>query len=414
MNLKKLKTYFCTEHARMPKRICIIGGGPAGVVAGIYASKHHQVFIFEKDEVLKTILPTGGGRCNLAYEEYDIKELAKYYPRGEKFLYSVFSRFSTKDTLEFFETIGMKTYTQTDSRIFPVTDSSKDVKAALLKELRRSQVQIKNEKIISVSAQNGLFEVQSCASEYEFDAVIIASGGRGTGHKLAQSLGHSITPLKPALTSLKIEEKFLFELSGLSLPDTCADIFFQGKKQKSLSGDLLFTHVGISGPLAYKISSHFAYTDFNKNCPLKIVLKLTKGMGPKDFDSEFSQKLTEDAKKDILNTLCSYIPRSLAAAILKHHGIDPHTKSGQLKKQDRLLISSSLTGLTLNAISKNAGEEIVTAGGVNLKEINPKTMESRLVKDLYFCGEILDIDGLTGGFNLQNCWSTGFIAGSSA
>ncbi len=400
------------------KKICIAGGGPAGIMAAVFAAKNpqNQIFIFDKGIILNTLLPTGGGRCNLAYDEYNFKELAKFYPRGEKFLYSVFSRFSTKDTLEFFKNIGIKTYVQDDSRIFPVSDSAKDVKQALLKQIDKKNIKKVFEKIETITKNGDIFLVKTDKNTYKFDAVIIACGGRGNGQKLAKGLGHTITELKPSLCAMVTKEKDFASVSGISLKNVRAEVFFENKKVKipanMLTGDILFTHKGVSGPLVYRISSYCAYFDFDKQKPLKIIFNLTD-TDFKDFDDLFLQSLKSEPQKEAVNVLARFLPKNLANAIFCKENINAFQKAGQLKKNDRQKISKSVTALELNIISVEKGEEIVTAGGVDLKEINPKTMESKLAKNIYFCGEVLDIDGLTGGFNLQNCWSTGFIAGNS-
>lgn len=400
------------------KKICIAGGGPAGIMAAVFAAKNpqNQIFIFDKGIILNTLLPTGGGRCNLAYDEYNFKELAKFYPRGEKFLYSVFSRFSTKDTLEFFKNIGIKTYVQDDSRIFPVSDSAKDVKQALLKQIDKKNIKKVFEKIETITKNGDIFLVKTDKNTYKFDAVIIACGGRGNGQKLAKGLGHTITELKPSLCAMVTKEKDFASVSGISLKNVRAEVFFENKKVKipanMLTGDILFTHKGVSGPLVYRISSYCAYFDFDKQKPLKIIFNLTD-LEFKDFDDLFLQSLKSEPQKEAVNVLARFLPKNLANAIFCKENINAFQKAGQLTKNDRQKISKSVTALELNIISVEKGEEIVTAGGVDLKEINPKTMESKLAKNIYFCGEVLDIDGLTGGFNLQNCWSTGFIAGNS-
>ena len=400
------------------KKICIAGGGPAGIMAAVFAAKNpqNQIFIFDKGIILNTLLPTGGGRCNLAYDEYNFKELAKFYPRGEKFLYSVFSRFSTKDTLEFFKNIGIKTYVQDDSRIFPVSDSAKDVKQALLKQIDKKNIKKVFEKIEIITKNGDIFLVKTDKNTYKFNAVIIACGGRGNGQKLAKGLGHTITELKPSLCAMVTKEKDFASVSGISLKNVRAEVFFENKKVKipanMLTGDILFTHKGVSGPLVYRISSYCAYFDFDKQKPLKIIFNLTD-TDFKDFDDLFLQSLKSEPQKEAVNVLARFLPKNLANVIFCKENINAFQKAGQFTKNDRQKISKSVTALSLNIISVEKGEEIVTAGGVDLKEINPKTMESKLVENLYFCGEVLDIDGLTGGFNLQNCWSTGFIAGNS-
>lgn len=397
------------------KKIAIVGGGPAGVMCALVGSQNfnNEIFLFDKGIILNTLLPTGGGRCNLAHSEFNFKELAKFYPRGEKFLYSILSRFSTADSLEFFENIGIKTYTQEDNRIFPVSDSAKDVKEALSKELdKHKNIKKIFENVLGIEKVETAFVLKTNKNVHHFDSVVIASGGRGNGQKLAKSLGHNIIELRPALCGLITEEKDFSCVSGISLKNISAEIFFEGKKQKSLSGDLLFTHNGISGPLAYKISSYCAYFDFDKAKPLKIKLNLLN-KDFSDFDEEFLTMLRKYPQKEALTVYSLFLPKNLAGAIFSKTKSDPKTKSGQLSKSVRIELSKNATGLELNAIDVVKGEEIVTAGGVDLKEVDSKTMQSKIVENLYFCGEVLDIDGLTGGFNLQNCWSTGFVVGTA-
>ena len=246
--------------------------------------------------------------------------------------------------------------------------------------------------------------------------MVIACGGRGAGQKLAKKLGHNIIDLKPSLCALITEEKDFVSLAGVSLKNTAAQVFFENKKVKipdsMLTGDILFTHTGVSGPLVYRISSYCAYLDFSKAKPLKIVFNIS-GKNFDEFDGMFLNDLRENPQKETINVISKYIPKNLAAALCEKENIDKTQKAGQLSKIDRQKLSSALTALTVNIISSVKGEEIVTAGGIDLKEVNAKTMESKIVSGLYFCGEVLDIDGLTGGFNLQNCWSTGFVFGNS-
>ena len=413
-----LKTFFFMGQNRMnskcKKNIAVIGGGPAGCMAAITACENNEneIVIFDKNDVLKTLLPTGGGRCNLAFSEFDFKELTKFYPRGEKFLYSVFSKFSTADTIDFFKKIGIKTYTQVDKRIFPVSDSSLDVIKAMQKQLKKLNISLEQDEVTGVEKTENGFYVLTKHNKYKFDIVIIATGGRGSGHKLAKNLGHTICDLRPALSSLKILETHLSGLAGVSMKDVSADIYFQNKKQKTVRGDLLFTHNGISGPFAYKISSYFTYCDFNKENPLTIKLNFV-GKTFESFDKEFMEILNCNAQKEIHTIVSQYIPKSLTDNMLQINNVDDKIKCGQLSKKDRQIISKNLTEFTIKAVDITRGEEIVTAGGVKLSEIDAKTMCSKLVDDLYFCGEIIDVDGLTGGFNLQNCWSTGFVVGKS-
>ena len=390
----------------------IIGGGPAGVFAAIFASENpdNEILIIDKQDILKTLLPTGGGRCNLAFGEFDFKELVKYYPRGEKFLLSVFSRFSTADTIAFFEKIGVKTYIQEDFRIFPVSNSSSDVRNKLLEKIKKRNIKTIKEEVTDTEIKNGKFLIKTKNRTILVDNLVIATGGKGTGQKFAKKLGHNIIPQKPALCALKTEEQDFFDLSGLTLKNISAGVFFANKKITTQTGDLLFTHSGISGPLSYKISSYCTYLDFKKEKPLRIKINITNR---ENFEELLIESIKKNPKKDIINIIDTYIPHGLAEKILLKNQINPKTKSGQLKKEERKNIVKSLTEFCLNITGTKNGEEIVTAGGVDLKEIEQKTLESKIVKNLYFCGEVLDIDGLTGGFNLQNCWTSGYICGTA-
>ncbi|HPT41212.1 MAG TPA: aminoacetone oxidase family FAD-binding enzyme [Candidatus Gastranaerophilaceae bacterium] len=418
--------------------VAIIGAGPAGCMCAYFASKNADVILFDYAQPLHTLLYTGGGRCNLAYAQYDFKELAKNYPRGEKFLYSIFSQFSTADTVEFFEKIGVKTYTQQDLRIFPISNSAKEVKEKMLKSIKNCT--IKKEKVIKIkpltlpspygtphpnplpqgereSNYNKIFSPRGEGKEkskflittdknnYSFDKVVIATGGHA-GFDLAQSLGHKIIKPKPSLVGLISNENFS-SLKGLSLKNIKAQVFFNDRLITKENEDILFTHQGVSGPLIYKISSLCARLDYNRQNPLKIKLEFI----PEDFDLQIA--LNSNVKKNIKNLLCEFVPKSMAEYILGLNNIKVDDKCSQINSQKRDLIKKSLSEFEINAISPTKEGEIVTSGGICLDEINSKTMESKLTQGLYFCGEVINVDGFCGGFNLQNCWSTGFVAGSS-
>ena len=409
-------------------KVAIIGAGPAGCMCAYYSQKENDVTLFEAKSPLHTLLYTGGGRCNLAHEEYDLKELAKNYPRGEKFLYSIFSKFSTGDTLAFFENIGVKTYTQDDYRIFPISNSAVEVKNAILKSL--SKCSIKKEKVLRILSENNTFKLTTDKDSYEFDKIVLAVGGHA-GFSLAEKLGHTIIEPKPALVGLITKEN-LKPLQGVSLKQVEA-VAVQNSGQKIyLKDDLLFTHEGISGPLAYKISSICAREDYSQSKPLKIYLNLLRhaefisasiaqannGKILKQVQDDgvtlwMQSLLNENPKKDVKNLISDFVPKSLAEFILKQCDIAPDTKCHQINGQKRDSIYKFLTEFELNIVSPAKEGEVVTSGGVKLDEINQKTMESKLVEGLYFCGEVINVDGFCGGFNLQNCWSTGFVAGSS-
>ncbi len=346
-------------------KAAIIGAGPAGCMCAYYLQDKLDVTVFDFASPLRTLLPTGGGRCNLAYAEYDFKELAKNYPRGEKFLYSVFSKFSTADTVEFFEKIGVKTYTQPDNRIFPVSNSSKEVRDKFLKALNR--VKFKKELVKQIDLKN-------------FDYVIAATGGHASYSLLK---AHTIIPPKPALTGFVTKERFP---AGVSLKNVSCCGF---------KDDLIFTHEGVSGPLIYKISSVNARKEF----PYKIFL---------DFcgDLDLQKLFNENPHKSVKNLLSEFVPKSFVCSLDINHDEKCHNINS--KQRDKIKNFLNNYEITVTGVSKKG--EVVTCGGVSLDEVDSRTMESKIIPGLYFCGEVLDIDGFCGGFNLQNCWSTAFVA----
>ncbi len=361
----------------LKSKVTIIGGGPAGCICAYFLQNNFDVFVFDKKSPLKTLLPTGGGRCNLCHGEYDFRELASNYPRGEKFLYSIFSKFGTADTLDFFETIGVKTYMQDDMRFFPISNSASDVREKILNSLKK--VKFIKEEVLRI---NEGFSVVTNMGAYDADYVVIATGGHAS-YDLIKMLGHKIIEPKPALVGLKTAEDFS-SLSGVSI------------------NNVLFTHKGISGPEVYKISSLRARDKF----PYKLTFDF---VGEIDLQSE----LNSNPHKSIKNLLGEYVPKSLAEFCLKKLGVNPDIKCHEINGKTRDKILDKLRNFETTIVGTAPDGEVVTSGGVDLKEINPKTLESKLVPRIYFCGEVMDIDGFCGGFNLQNCWSTGFVVAQS-
>lgn len=372
-------------------KVAVIGGGPAGCFCAYWLQDFANVTVFEARSPLATLLVTGGGRCNFAHEEYDFRELAKNYPRGEKFLYSVFSKFGTDDTVKCFESIGVQSYVQEDLRIFPQSNSALDVRDKFLGALNK--VKFIEEKVLGIFEDVSGFTVKTSCREQKFDKVVLAIGGHA-GFEFACELGHNIIPPRPALAGLKSREDFS-TLSGVSL----RNIFAKFGKSKSLSGDIMFTHTGVTGPLIYKISSIMAREPFPYSLKLNLV-----------GDIDFQSLLNNNPHKSIKNVLASIVPKSLSEFILGKLNIDTEMKAHLVNGKIRDKIVSSLMNFEVTAEGTRPDGEVVTSGGVDLKEINPKTMESKLVSGLYFCGEVIDVDGFCGGFNLQNCWSTAFVA----
>lgn len=382
-------------------KIGIIGAGPSGVMAGINLLDYaEEIVFFDKNLPLATLLSTGGGRCNLGYAEFDNRELVKFYPRGEKFLLSVFSRFSTGDTIDFFEKIGVKIYVQEDLRIFPVSNSAKDVRQKLLQKLQSPKVKFCRETVLSFSKHCDDFSIKTEKSEYKVDKIIFA-GGIKNNYQLLKNCGISLVEPRPALCALCVEESDLYSLSGVSFKNISAVCV--GKK--TLYGDLLIAHNSISGPLAFKISSVCAYEKFSYEVELKFVPYTFE-----EFDEKLRIILEKESKKDFANIISEFVPKSFVKFLLQKIGVDLNVKASQVNKALRTDVAKLLTGYKIRVVSQKADGEIVTAGGVNLNALNPTTMEYRNLSGLYFCGEVLDIDGFTGGFNLQNCWSTGFVA----
>lgn len=358
-------------------KVVIIGGGPAGCICAYFLQDRFDVSIIEKNSPLKTLLPTGGGRCNLAHAEFDFKELAKNYPRGEKFLYSVFSKFSTADTIDFFEKIGVETYIQENMRVFPQTDSAKDVREHFLQALKK--VRFIKENALRINQMEKGFSVMTDMGAYKADFVVVATGGHAT-YDLIKMLGHKIIEPKPALVGLLTKEKFA-PISGVCI------------------NNVLFTHKGISGPKVYEISSLRAREKFLYKLHFDFI-------GEIDLQTE----LNSNPHKSIKNLLSEHIPKSFAEFVLTELKINPDTKSHAIDGKTRDKILNKLQNFEVNVTGTFPDGEVVTAGGVDLNEINSKNMQSKLVPHVYFCGEVMDIDGFCGGFNLQNCWSTGYLA----
>lgn len=360
------------QESNSTSKVAIIGAGPAGCMCAYYLQNDLDVTVFDYGSPLRTLLPTGGGRCNLAHAEFDFKELAKNYPRGEKFLYSVFSKFSTADTIDFFNNIGIKTYIQDDMRIFPESNSAKDVREKFLKALNKVRFIKETVKELDFS---------------KYNYIIIATGGHSS---FALIKNHTIIKPLPALVGLKTKEKFP---PGISFKNVSAN---------GLTDDLLFTHEGISGPLIYKISSLNA----RKEHPYNINLNFCKEL-------DLQSLLDKNSQKSIKNLISELVPKGFASHILQKLNINEDEKCHKINGATRDKILSLLTNYEIEIIGTAKTGEVVTCGGISLDNVDSRTMQSKITPNLYFCGEVLDIDGFCGGFNLQNCWSTAYVAAQS-
>jgi len=370
------------------KNIAIIGAGAAGCICTYFLlNAGYNVTLFDYASPLRTILPTGGGRCNLANAEYDFKELAKNYPRGEKFLYSVFSKFSTYDTIELFNKLNIQTYTQEDNRIFPTSNSSKDVREKVLNAIKKAD--FVKECVNKITKIDNGYKIKTNKAEYYSSIIIIANGG-GIKSKKIEGLKHNIIPYTPALVGLNSNTN---NLSGIVLKDVYS-------KEFKIFGDILFSHFGISGPLIYKLSSLKTKDSF----PYTLHFDLYT------LPFNLQDAINNNPKKDLKNILSSIFPHRFAEYISEEHS---NTKANNINGKIRDQILDKVHNFEIKITGFNKGEETVTAGGYDLNEINPKTLESKLYSNLYIIGEALDIDGFCGGFNLQNAWSTAFVAAES-
>lgn len=411
------------------KNIIIIGGGAAGLKAAAAASfvvKDYdcKVTVIEKNtRPARKIMITGKGRCNVT-NNCDVETLVLNTPKNGKFLYSAFSSFTAKDTMTFFESLGVPLKTERGKRVFPVSDKAVDIVDALVNLVKRGGAEImegvaesiatKDGKVTGVYLKDGTF--------LKGDAVILATGGRsypltgstGDGYRMANKLGHTITPITPSLVPLECHEGFCSKLLGLSLKNVVLSVYEEGKKKEIYSelGEMLFTHFGISGPLVLSASAHLRYMDKKKYYAL---IDLKPALSEEQLDKRLLKDFSEELNKDFSNSLDRLLPKSLIPVVVNLSAIPADTKVNQISREQRKSLINVIKGLKLHILGFRPIEEaIITSGGISVKKIDPKTMASKLVKGLYFAGEVIDVDAYTGGFNLQIAFSTGFLAGESA
>lgn len=426
------------------KNVSVIGGGAAGMMAAVIAARSGaRVTLFEKNEKLgKKIYITGKGRCNLT-NACDMEELFAHIVSNSRFLYSAFYGFSNHDTIEFFKELGLAIKIERGNRVFPQSDHSSDVIKVLAEELKKQNVQIKlNTKVEQIIEKQGnIVSVQlSDKQEVQTDACIITTGGlsysstgsTGDGYEFAKKLGHKVTPLMPSLVSIHVEESFITQLEGLSLKNISLRVMtgkplkieeeINSKKKKKINvgkllyeefGELVFTRFGISGPLALSASSHLIpYLNLTS---LELHLDLKPALSKEQLDSRILRDFNEMKNKQFKNALDQLLPQKIIPIIIEQSKISKEKQVNAITKEERSVLVDLLKDFVLTVKCLGGyNEAVITKGGVSVKEINPSTMESKLVKGLYFAGEVLDLDGLTGGFNLQIAWSTGYLAGSSA
>lgn len=415
-------------------KVVIIGGGPAGMLASISSAKNgNSVTILEKMNMCgKKLLITGKGRCNIT-SSLDMSEFIKNVPGNGRFLYSAFNNFTNQDIIDILEKHGVKVKNERGNRVFPVSDRSKDVLDALLRELEDLKVRIKTNAEVTeiLTAENKVIGVKYKENGQEkellADKVILATGGKsysstgstGDGYKMAMKLGHTVTKIKPSLVPLVAEEKELcFSLQGLSLKNVQIKLINNENKKIIYEdfGEMLFTHEGVSGPTILSSSSHLLRVKNIENLLKedKIILSidLKPALSEEKLDVRVLKDFEEFKNKQFKNSLASLLPKKMIEPIIELSKINPDKKVNEINKAERIKFVHLLKNFTLTIKDfRDINEAIITAGGINIKEINSSTMESKIIKGLYFAGEIIDVDAYTGGFNLQIAYSTGFTAG---
>lgn len=402
----------------------IIGGGPAGIMAAIRAAENGAaVTLYEKNSALgRKLKITGKGRCNLT-NLADTEEIIKNIPGNGKFLYSALENFSAVDTINFFESLGLKTKVERGNRVFPESDNAADVIDALSKRLAILNVDVKLNSRVDEIFTNGnkIIGVEVRKKFIDADVVILATGGAsypatgstGDGFKFAKNLGHTVTKILPALVPLEIEEDFVKDLQGLSLKNVRAVLKADGKVICEQFGEMLFTHFGVSGPIILTLSRDVAKL-LSEKFFVELAINLKPALTPEQLDARILRDFQKFKHKSIKNALVELLPSRLIAPILDLSYIAEDKKIDAVTKDERRRLIENLRALPLTVTkTRPIAEAIVTSGGVDVKEINPKTMESKLIKNLFIVGEVLDIDGYTGGFNLQAAWSTGNTAGAN-
>lgn len=402
----------------------VIGGGPAGMIAATYAAdSHEKVILFERNEkVGRKLMITGKGRCNVTNACGEISEIISNIPVNGRFMFGALSRLMPYDVMDIFEELGVPLKIERGNRVFPVSDKASDIVDALRSFVLSKGVKIINERILTVTFDDGEFSLYAEKGE-KFTAakVILATGGvsypqtgsTGDGYEIAKSFGHTIIEPKPSLVPLVVHEGWCSDLQGLSLRNSSVTVYDNKKFREIFSGlgEMLFTHYGVSGPLILSASSHMREMEKGR---YEIHIDLKPGLTPEQLDARILRDFSENLNRDFINSLGALLPRKLIPVIVKLSGIKPSLKINQITREQRGELVSLIKDLKLTVTGfRPIREAIVTSGGVSVKEINPKTMESKIQPGLFFAGEIIDVDAYTGGYNLQIAFSTGALAGKS-
>ena len=401
-------------------QVCVIGGGAAGMLAaGTALAYGADVTIFEHtDRLGKKLAITGKGRCNVTNAS-TIQEFLENVPRNPRLLYSALNAFSPDDTMRLFESLGVELKVERGNRVFPISDKAKDIVDALRKYCKDAKIIY--EKVKNLSKNDDKTFTINQNPKYTFDKVILATGGKsypltgsdGSGYRLAIKLGHTVTELKPSLIPLTSSTRLCADMQGLSLKNIAISIVnSSGKALYSDFGEMMFTHFGVTGPVILSASAHLRDMEISD---LTLCIDLKPAIEEKELDARLLSDFNATKNKDFINSLGSLLPSKMIEPFIEYCNIDPRKKVNTLTKEERKTILNALKRFEIKLSAFRPIEEaIVTSGGISVKEISPKTMESKLVDGLYFAGEVIDVDAYTGGFNLQIAFSTGYLAGKSA
>ena len=405
------------------KRVVVIGGGAAGLMAAVIAGREGaKVTLLEKmNYVGKKMGITGKGRCNIT-NACDMFDFIKNTPGNGKFLYGAYERFTNEDLLQLLHDAGLETKVERGGRVFPASDSALDVRNTFMKLMKHYGVDVHlEEPVKKLLVDDGVVTgVVTDKETYHADAVVIATGGKsypatgstGDGYMLAAQVGHKITDIRPSLVPIVTEESWVKDLMGLSLRNVELSVVAKNKVQAKMFGEMMFTHFGITGPIVLSLSHTVGKLMRKKNIgTIGLDINLKPALSPETLDKRLQKDFDLYSKKQLINGMKDLLPSRLIPLIIELAGIDPQKPINQISKEERQQIGYMLQHMPLTVKGLRPVEEaIVTAGGISLKEFNPKTMESKLVKGLYGAGEVLDIDAFTGGYNLQAAFSTGYVA----
>lgn len=403
----------------------VIGGGAAGLLAAAECAKRgHAVTLIEKmPRPGRKLMITGKGRCNVTNAVFDLETLMENIPKNGRFLYSAFSNFMPCDTIALMEALGVPTKVERGNRVFPVSDRAVDVVDALVRYAKQSGARIRQGTVSDLALNADKTRVQGVlladGTRLPCDSVAVCTGGcsypatgsTGDGYRLARQAGHRITAIKPSLVPLVSSDGFVSELQGLSLRNVHVDVLRDGKAIYSDFGEMIFTHYGVSGPIILSASSRLARMD---DAAYTLCIDLKPALNFDQLDKRLQRDFAEQQNKDLINALGRLLPKKMIPVFAARSGLAPGKKVNQISREERHALVRLLKGFTVRLSGFRPVEEaIVTSGGVDVKEVVPKTMRSKKVENLYFAGEVLDVDGYTGGFNLQIAFSTGVLCGQN-